>query len=185
MNTNKAHSNVFNCACLSGNLAHHSSFHFSLRGSPLPENTDVPRKPIPCGGMTLLHTDIFPSVTWHNSVCDLKIQNINEMNQGQSCCKQKSQTFPASEEYLSSRNTTHFSILFSLTRIISLQLLTYEEIGAKMPCSNTHVWDYETTQCLTIHNLSGKFLPSPTSPIPVNCFSFFHRIIFSHNFVVL
>lgn len=78
---NKAHSNVFNCACLSENLAHHSSFHFSLRGSPVPENTDVPRKPIPCGGMTLLHTDIFPSVTWHNSVCDLKIQNINKRDE--------------------------------------------------------------------------------------------------------
>lgn len=58
------------------------------------------------------------------------------MNQGQSCCKQKSQTFPVSEEYLSSRNTTRFSILFSLTRTISLQLLTYEETGANIPWSN-------------------------------------------------
>lgn len=44
----------------------------------MPENSDMPRKPIPRGSMTLLHTDIFPSVTWHNSVCDLKIQNINK-----------------------------------------------------------------------------------------------------------
>lgn len=48
------------------------------RGSLVPENTDMPRKPVPCGSVTLLHTDIFPSVTWHNSVCDLKIQNINK-----------------------------------------------------------------------------------------------------------
>lgn len=78
MSINKARSDVFNIACLSGNLAHHSSFYFSLGGSLVPENTDMPRKPIPHGSMTLLHTDIFPSVTWHNSVCDLKIQNINK-----------------------------------------------------------------------------------------------------------
>lgn len=77
MSINKAHSNVFNCACLSENLPHHSSFHFSLKGSPVPENTDMPRKPIPCGSMNP-HAEIFPSVTWHNSVCDLLIQAINK-----------------------------------------------------------------------------------------------------------
>lgn len=79
MSINKAHSNVFNCACLSENLAHHFSFHFSLRGSPVPENTDNAKEANSLWEHdSAPHTEIFPSVTWHNSLCDLLIQDTNK-----------------------------------------------------------------------------------------------------------
>lgn len=187
---NKADLNVFNRACLSQNLAHRSSFCFSLRVTSAWKHWYAKEANSLWEHDCAPHTEISPSVTWHSSVCDLLIQNINREELGPIVEELQAEFSALPSKWMIPPLYNYHPFLcwaffFSLTSIISLELRRKWE---KCHTQTRFRLKKQTAQCLQcmIHNLAGEFLSSSSSFVPMNClFPFFLCIIFSRNFVVL